>query len=255
MVACGVFYFYQHLFYFQPKQFDINHVFSFPVRIRFKEAKIPFDSSTIIDVVKFQPEDSVPKGVVLFFHGNRYNVEHYSTYAPYFSRNGYECWMPDYPGYGRSTGEVSVPMLKEIAMQLFKMARAKYPSEKIMIYGKSLGSGIAAYLASQRDCKVLMLETPYYSLSELSSEYLFMMPVKYLLHEDLATNEYLPNVTAPTVVWHGSSDELIPLTEASRLIPLLKPKDRFFIMPDANHNSIAHYPAYQHSIDSLLHLQ
>jgi pimeloyl-ACP methyl ester carboxylesterase len=253
IVLCGVFYSYQHLLYFQPKKLDINHALSFPMRIRFKEAKIPFDANTVIDVVKFEPDIDTPKGVVLFFHGNRYNVEHYSTYAPYFTKLGYECWMPDYPGYGRSTGEINVKILKEIALQLHKMARAKYASDSIFIYGKSLGSGIAAYLASKRDCKLLMLETPYYSMSALTAEYLFMLPVKWLLREDIATHEYLPQVTAPVIVWHGTQDELIPITQASKLIPLMKPADKFYVIPGANHNSIPASPLFNNSIDSALH--
>jgi hypothetical protein len=253
LVLCGGFYFYQHLFFFQPRKLDVNHVLTFPVQIRFAEAKLPFDSATIIDVVKFLPDDSVPRGVVLFFHGNRYNVEHYSTYAPYFTSKGYECWMPDYPGYGRSSGEISVPVLKEVALQLYKMARAKYPAEKIMLYGKSLGSGIAAYTASQRDCRLLMLETPYRSLSQLAAAYLFLVPVKWLMHADLETEAYLPLVQAPIVAWHGTDDELIPVTHAASLTTHFKPGDQLYIVADATHNSLPAFVSYRHSLDSVLH--
>jgi pimeloyl-ACP methyl ester carboxylesterase len=250
LVLCGLFYFYQHLFYFQPKKLDVKHALTFPVRIRFQEAKIKFDSATEIDLVKFLPNTPKPQGVVLFFHGNRYNVEHYSTYAPYFTRRGYECWMPDYPGYGRSTGETSIAALKELSIQLYKMANARYASDSILIYGKSLGSGVGAYLASKRDCKVLMLETPYESISNLTSEYLFMLPVKWLLHDDLETGSYLGMVAAPIVAWHGDKDELIPLSQAIRLTKVMKPSDKFMVIPGADHNGIPASASYHQSLDS-----
>lgn len=252
LVLCGLFYFYQHLFYFQPQKLDVKHALTFPVHIRFQEAKIKFDSATEIDVVKFLPETPRPKGVVLFFHGNRYNLEHYSTYAPYFTRRGYECWMPDYPGYGRSTGETSIPILKDLSIQLYKMANARYASDSIIIYGKSLGSGVGAYLASKRDCKMLMLETPYESISSLTSEYLFMLPVKMLLHDDLETGPYLSMVNAPVLAWHGDKDELIPLAEAIRLTRFMKPADKFYVLRSANHNGIPAVEWYHKSLDSSL---
>lgn len=250
LVLCGLFYFYQHLFYFQPKKLDVKHALTFPVRIQFQEAKIKFDAATEIDVVKFLPETATPKGVVLFFHGNRYNVEHYSTYAPYFTRRGYECWMPDYPGYGRSTGETSIAILKELSIQLYKMANARYAADSIIIYGKSLGSGVGAYLASKRDCKMLLLETPYESISSLTSEYLFMLPVKMLLHDDLETGAYLSMTTAPVLVWHGDKDELIPLAEAVRLTRNMKPADKFMVVRNADHNGIPAAALYHNSLDS-----
>lgn len=252
VALCGFFYFYQHLFFFQPKPLPVNHEFSFPVPVKFTSVKIPYDSATVIDVVKFLPEIAQPKGVVLFFHGNRYNVEHYSTYAPFFTRLGYECWMPDYPGYGRSTGELTVPMLKDITLQLYKMARAKYAADSIVVYGKSLGSGLAAYLASKRDCALLLMETPYESLSSLTSEYLFMLPVKWLLRDDINTAAYLPAVLAPTIIWHGSKDELIPLSEAARLMQWMKPSDRFYVVEGGRHNGISKHNLYQQSLDSAM---
>lgn len=252
LILCGAFYLYQHLLYFQPKALDVNHAFSFPVRIRFAEAKIAFDENTVIDVVKFLPDQPLSKGVVLFFHGNRYNVEHYATYAPYFTSRGYECWMPDYPGYGRSKGETNVAVLKQTSLQLHKMAMARVPTDSIFLYGKSLGSGIAAWLASQRDCRLLMLETPYESLGELTRSFLFMLPTPLLLREDIETTQYLSMVQAPTVAWHGTHDELIPLSQAAWVKNALKPGDFFYTIEGANHNGVPGSGVYHASLDSLL---
>lgn len=251
-LLCGLFWAYQHLFFFQPKSLAVNHVLTFPAHTKFVEAKIPFDSATNIDVVKFLPADSLPKGVVLFFHGNRFNVEHYSQYAPYFTKNGYECWMPDYPGYGRSTGELSIKGLEELAQQLYKMARAKYPAAQIVIYGKSLGTGIASYLASARDCKEVVLETPYYSLASIAEGYLFFLPVKWLTRYNLESNIYFSKIKAPITVIHGSSDEIISLANASSLLQFMKPTDAFYIIENGHHNTLPNFELYHHVVDSIL---
>lgn len=251
--ACAAFYSFQHLFFFQPKALDANHALTFPMRIRFTAQTLPFDSATKIDVVKFLPDSGVqPKGVVLFFHGNRYNVEHYSSYAPHFTSRGYECWMPDYPGYGRSTGEASIPLLQELALQLHKMAMKRYPADSILLYGKSLGSGVAAWLATRRDCRLLMLETPYASLADVASEYLPMLPVRWLMHHDLPVEDYLPNIAAPVVAWHGSADELIPLSKAARLRRYMKRRDIFYVLEGGRHNGLDSFSVYQRSLDSAL---
>lgn len=253
LLLCGAFYTYQHLLFFQPKALDANHVLSFPFKARFKEAKIPFDSATVIDVVKFLPSDDIPpKGVVLFFHGNRYNIEHYSTYAPYFTKQGYECWMPDYPGYGRSTGEISIEGLKELSEQLYKMARANYQPSQIVLYGKSMGTGIAAHLASVRDCRHLILETPYRNLKALAEHYAFFLPVGWLMKYKLNTDEYCKNIAAPITVVHGSDDELIPLSNAAGLLQQMKPSDVFYTIPGGRHNTLPGFELYHHVVDSVM---
>jgi alpha-beta hydrolase superfamily lysophospholipase len=251
-LLCGLFWAYQHLFFFQPKALAVNHAFTFPAHTKFTESKIPFDSSTVIDVVKFLPTDSLAKGVVLFFHGNRFNVEHYSQYAPYFTNNGYECWMPDYPGYGRSTGELSIEGLQELAVQLYKMARAKYPPENIIIYGKSLGTGIASYLASGNKCAKVVLETPYYSISSLAENYLFFLPTQWLTRYNLQTNIYFEKIDAPITVMHGTKDEIISFENACALLKYMKRNDAFYVFDGGKHNTLPENKLYKHVLDSVM---
>jgi hypothetical protein len=204
--------------------------------------------------VKFFPADTLvkPKGVVLFFHGNRFNVEHYSTYAPYFTRNGFEVLMPDYPGYGRSKGEMEVGILNELSEQLYQMARVNYEPGEIVIYGKSLGTGIASYLASVRDCNSLILETPYYSLSSLTQSYLYFMPIPWLIRFNLKTGEYFKDITAPITLIQGTKDELIPLENTMRILPYMKSKDALYLIKEGKHNGLPSYTTYQNTIDSIL---
>ncbi len=248
----AIWYGYQHLVFFQPKALAAGHLLSFPVKVKFSTAQIPFDLETVLDVVKFEPENGKPKGVVLFFHGNRFNIEHYSVYAPYFTQRGFACWMVDYPGYGRSTGEMSIPILKETGTQLYKMAAAQFHPDSIIVYGKSLGTGIATFVAGTQPSKALVLETPYYSLNTLAGNYLFYLPVNFLERYNIDSYQQLKRCTEPVTIIHGTKDELIPVDHMARLIKLLKPADALYLVQDARHNSLPDFPAYHLVLDSVL---
>lgn len=227
---------------------DSSYHFSQP----FTEANILLDKETRFNIVQFPPADTPAKGIVLYFHGNRENVNRYAGFAQKFTSKGYEVWMPDYPGFGKSTGQLTEAILYEEALHVYKLARVRYQPEQIMIYGKSMGTGIAAELASIRDCRQLILETPYYSLGSVTRLLCWMYPVNQLLHFKMPTHEYLTNVTAPITIFHGTSDGVIPYFNAKRLQAVLKPGDRFITIKGGSHNDLNSFPVMQQSLDSLL---
>jgi fermentation-respiration switch protein FrsA (DUF1100 family) len=142
--------------------------------------------------------------------------------------------------------------LYDEALQVYKLARARYQPEQIIIYGKSLGSGIAAQLAAVRDCKKLVLETPYYSFTSLTRIACWMYPVNLLLHYKFVTHEYLTKVTAPITIFHGSSDGVVPYFNAKRLKNVLKTGDEFITIDGGSHNDLYSFPLVQKKLDSLL---
>jgi hypothetical protein len=243
-------YYLQDTLIMRPKKLAAETVYSFAQP--FTEANIDRDAETRFNIVQFTVPDSLRKGIVLYFHGNKENVNHYAQYASNFTRNGYEVWMPDYPGFGKSTGKLTEPILYEEALQVYKMARIKYTPDQIIIYGKSLGTGVAAQLASVRDCKKLILETPYYSFTSLARILFWMYPIDMLTHFKLPTHEYLTRVTAPVSIFHGTSDGVIPYFNAKRLEENLKPADEFITIKGGGHNDLNTFSLMQKKLDSLL---
>jgi len=152
-------YFLQDKLLFRPQILSRDYQFDFT--IPHTELDIQVDPESTINMVRFQSTDSVTRGVVLYFHGNRQNIERYAWSVPNFTRNGYEVWMLDYPGFGKSTGILSEQCFYDWALKVYELAAAQYPSSSIVVYGRSLGTGIASQLASIKDCKELILETPY----------------------------------------------------------------------------------------------
>ncbi len=219
----------------------------------YDEINIPYDRETNLNIIEFKAKDDTTRhGVVLYFHGNAKNISWYAPYAADFTAIGYEVWMIDYPGFGKSTGKLTEQKLYANALLLYKLARARYKPGEIILYGKSLGTGIAAQLAAVRDCKRLILECPYYSMVSLAQHYFPMYPVSAMLHYRLPTNEFLPEVTAPLTIIHGTNDGLIPYSQAEKLKALLKPGDEFISIEGGGHNDLRDFPLFHQKLDSLL---
>ena len=208
-------YFLQDLILFHPLSLkrDQNYNFSEP----HQDISIPINDRDTLNLVDFSASDTVSRGVVLYFHGNKKNISWYSKYIPYFTRHGYQVLMIDYPGFGKSTGKLTEQKLYTWALMAYKIAHKRFSADSIIIYGKSMGTGIAAQLASIRDCKRLILETPYYDFPSVISHYLPIYPVRWMLHYDLPTYEYLKNVSAPITIFQGTNDMLVTYGNAIRL--------------------------------------
>lgn len=243
-------YYLQGYFLFHPQKLDSDHVFKFDKP--FEEVSIALNKDDIINMIKFFPKDSIRKGVVVYFHGNMNNVEHYAGFADNFTKHGYEVWMEDYPGFGKSIGERTEKKLYEQALQVMKMAAGKYAADSIIIYGKSFGTGIAAYVASVSRCKKLILETPYYSIPDLFNSYSYIYPTSYMSDYQIPTWKYLEETQEPVTIFHGTRDGVTFYSSAEKLKKNLKPGDKFITIDKGKHNNLGEFKQYRASLDSLL---
>ncbi|MFN5226791.1 MAG: alpha/beta hydrolase [Bacteroidota bacterium] len=226
---------------------------SYQINQPYQEIQLPVDSTTSFHFIQFvPPDDTITKGVVLYFHGNRENINRYARFAPAFMKENYEVWMADYPGFGKAKGKATEALMYEEAKQLYLLARKKYEPEQIIIYGKSIGTGVASWLASVRYCRHLVLETPYYSIPSLLQPIFGIYPLKRLLHFQFPTYSYLPAVKAPITILHGTSDGVIRISNARKLTPLLKPGDQFIMIEGGSHNNLSDYPLFQNTIAEIL---
>ena len=243
-------YYLQDTILFLPKPLPADYTYHFD--IPFKEVNLPYTRESNISIIQFPTRDSAAKGVVLYFHGNRQNINHYAQHAADFTSKNYEVWMMDYPGYGKSTGSFTEQELYDWALLFYKLARARYSPDSIIIYGKSMGTGIGAQLAAIRDCRNLILETPYYSFPSILGSYFPVYPVNRMVHFKIPTWQYLQKVTAPVTIFHGTGDGVIPIRNSKRLKPYLKDGDEFIMIKDGSHNDLPGFPLYRQKLDSLL---
>lgn len=250
LIGIGL-YFLQNVFLFHPQKLPADYRYQFD--IPFRELNIPVTKEKNLSVVQFIVPDSIRKGIVIYFHGNRKNINRYAPFAINFTRHNYEVWMMDYPGFGKSTGKRSEKILYEDALLLYTLALKKHAADSLIIYGKSLGTGIAAQLASIRDCKRLILETPYYSIDALAKQYFFIYPVMPMTNYSLPTGQYFENIRVPITIFHGTNDEVISYKQAKRLIGK-NAKAELITIDKGRHNNLNDFPLYHQKLDSLLKL-
>lgn len=243
-------YFLQDAILFHPVSLKSDHTYDFPEK--HIDVNIRVNEKSNLNIVQFLSTDSSTRGVVLYFHGNKKNNSWYAKYPPYFTRHGYEVWMIDYPCFGKSTGKLSEENLYRWAGYLYQFARSRFDPDRIIIYGKSMGTGIAAQLASEKSCKKLILETPYYDFPAVIKHYLPFYPVDRMLHYKFPTYTYLKKVKAPVTIFHGTADRLTTYRNAKKLIQYLKPGDEFITIEDGSHNDLYKFKKTIVKLDSLL---
>ena len=252
-IAGGIFlYYFQDKLLFHPSVLPADYRYNFP--IPFREINLAVTKEKNISIIQFKVPDSICRGVVLYFHGNMQNINRYAMFATDITKNNYEVWMIDYPGFGKSTGKRSEKIIYEDAVKFYQMARARFSPDSIILFGRSIGTGVASYLASVRDCKLLILETPYYSLSALAKQYFFMYPVGAMSAYSFPVYQYFENITIPIYIFHGTDDKVISHKNALRLKNLKKNYIELITIENGKHNNLREFPIFRQKLDSILNL-
>lgn len=241
-------YFFQKKLIFHPMTLPGNFVFKYDGP--FQEINLKLNDKETLNAVLFK--SPAPKGIVVFFHGNGGNMSRLERKTTLFTQQGWDVLMMDYPGYGKSVGPLTEEAIYADALHLYELARSRYSPDSIIICGHSLGTGVASELASVRDCRRLILEAPFYNLTDIAVHTAPIYPVGLMLDFHFPSNEYLPKVTAPITILHGTDDKTVPISSGKKLEKLLKPGDRFVTIPGAGHNNLEQYPLFRQTLDSLL---
>jgi fermentation-respiration switch protein FrsA (DUF1100 family) len=240
LIGALLIYFFQETLIFRSRALPASH--QFDSSLPHREITVAVNKQDTLHAVLYRPDSGAIRGLVLYFHGNRQNIGWYEKFVPYFTQLGYEVLMPDYPGYGKSKGKITEQKLYEWATLTYQIARKRYAADSLIIYGKSLGTGIAAQLASRRDCKHLMLETPYYRFSDVLQRFLPLYPMNLLLRYQLPTYQYLPLVSAPITLLHGTKDGIVSFAQSQKLSALFKPQDKLVVVEGGSHNDLYRFP-------------
>lgn len=176
------------------------------------------------------------KPLIVYFKGNSgsFSAEH-ERYA-LFVADGYGFVAFDYRGFPSSPGTISQQGLLDDASAVYDWAAAKgFP---LVIWGRSLGSGPATYVASVRDSKALLLETPFLSAVTVAAERYPYLPVYWVMQDQFPINEWILDVAAPVLVAHGTGDVTIDVSNGERVHALAPNKDELWIEPGAGHSDL-----------------
>jgi fermentation-respiration switch protein FrsA (DUF1100 family) len=155
---------------------------------------------------------AMPKGSVLFFHGNAGNISHRLEYLRMFHELGYSVLAIDYRGYGRSTGSPSEAGTYQDALAAWRwvaQARSVRPQD-IILAGESLGGAVASWLAAQHTPRALLLFSTFTSVPELGAELYPLLPVRLIARISYDSVVNLRHLKAPVLVAHSPHDEIVP---------------------------------------------
>jgi len=235
-------YFNQEKLIFHPEKLSKNHRFSFPVPFE----EIVLDSDGVgIHTLLFPKENT--QGVILYFHGNAGSLHSWGGVYADFASVPYDLWIMDYRGFGKSEGKLAGEAdLQADAQALLDAARARYGDKEMVIYGRSIGTGVASALAAKHPPKMLILETPYYNFPDLVAELAPWAPAP-LLRYTLMNDEHIRDQSFPVHLIHGDRDELIPVSSSERLAQL-GPHIQFHEIKGAQHNNISAFRMYHQVI-------
>ena len=185
-----------------------------------------------------------PRGLVIYFGGNAEEVS-----GQMFDAEQLAPWSVaavNYRGYGLSEGDPGEAALAADAVAVYDRlaARGDVDPDRIVIFGRSLGSGVAVQLAARRPVRAVMLISPFDSLRSIARRQYPIVPVSLLLKHPFDSLALAPRIESPLLVLAGDRDTLIPPALSRRLHDAWAGPKRWELAPGADHNDISSHPRY-----------
>ena len=244
VLLCGVLYFKQEKLLFAPTHLPAGFQFRFPGR--FEERWTTAADGARLHGLLFKTPNA--KGLIFYLHGNGGALDSWGDVAATYTALGYDVFLPDYRGYGKSGGTITnqAQLLADVDA-VYRQLLPEYPENCTVVLGYSLGTGPATWLAAHHHPRLLILQAPYFSMRDMAARLYPFVP-SFVLRYPMTTNELIGRVSAPIVLFHGDHDEVIDYRSALRLRALLKPTDTLIVLPGARHNGMTNNPDYQREL-------
>jgi hypothetical protein len=175
---------------------------------------------------------------ILFCHGNAGNISHRLENIAGLLRRGLGVFIFDYRGYGKSDGRPSEKgiYLDGLAAYDYLVHRESIPSDRIVLFGRSLGGAVAIEVALERKVKALIIECAFTSLKDMARSMLLFKPFAGLMPAHYNNAAKIPEVGVPVLVFHGTEDEIVPFSMGKGLFDLAREPKVFYPIQGAGHN-------------------
>lgn len=248
MLICVLLYVFQENLIFYPQKLAKNYRFSFDRP--FEELNIPAKDNSLLNGLLFKADSS--KGLIFYLHGNAGAIDSWGEVARTYIGLNYDVFLLDYRGYGKSEGVISgQKQLFEDIQTVYDSLKNRYPENKIIVLGYSIGTGPASKVASANNPKLLILQAPYYSLTDMMRHTYPIIPT-FILKYKFETNSYLKDCKMPVVVFHGDQDEVIYYGSSLKLKPIFKKQDTLITLEGQGHNGITDNLDYRTELQKIL---
>jgi pimeloyl-ACP methyl ester carboxylesterase len=249
-ILLTIYSFQEHLIFYPDK---LSDVYKFNFSIPFEEISIEVEKKVLINSIHFKSKHS--KGVVFYHHGNAGNLQSWGNAAIYFVNLGYDVFMYDYRGYGKSTSKIKHEKeLHADAKFLYSYLLKQYKEENIILFGASLGTGIAAKLAAENNPKKLVLETPYFNFYQVAKFHYPYIPTSWLLKYKLRTDRFIKEVKCYVYLIHGTEDLVVPY-ESSLKLKKVKPDAYLITIENGSHSNLDSFNEYHMQLYKIISVE
>jgi pimeloyl-ACP methyl ester carboxylesterase len=238
VAVCGLLYFYQDDLLFHPQPNTKAEVAIF-----LKENPdvdtvcCTMPDKALITTYIFKDTNNTPLPLIIYFGGNAEEVSHLISKRAYFKHCAVA--LVNYRGYGQSTGSPSEKNMFSDALEVYDHLKSLpgIDSARVILLGRSIGTGVATYLASERPIKATVLITPYESMIAVAQEKYPFVPISLLIKHPFDSQTYAAKITTPVLAFIAKNDVVIPKQHAYNLLKTWKGKTSFLEV-NADHNSI-----------------
>lgn len=208
---------------------------------------IPTQDKISLDAVKFSPETET-KGSILFFHGNAQNLTAHFSFVAWLISYGYQIYIFDYRGYGKSSGKPERKGMVDDSMAAITSFCQKESKKPSFIFAQSLGGAIAipALALMENHCiKAVVVESTFSSyrcvarkkMADFFLTWPFQYPLSYLVTDDYSPRDYINKFNLPFLFIHGESDRVVPYSEGLDLYQVYQGEEKKFWSVPGGHTS------------------
>lgn len=250
VVVVLIYYFIQERILFVAK--PIARSYKYLLSTDFTEHFIESKEKGLINVLHVKSKES--KGLIIYFHGNTGNLKRWAHVSSEFTSLGYDVLVYDYRGFGKSKGRRNEENMHYDAKLVYEFAQTIFDEAKIILYARSMGTGMAVKLATQTSPKKLFLETPYHSMLAVGQFHTPFIPVRFLLRFTFKSYKWINDVKCPIYIFHGTKDRIIPHKHALQLYGLIKndPKNKMITIPNGRHSNLNSFPLFRDSMTQFM---
>ncbi len=249
IVISVLLYFLQDYFLFKPEKLSKDFQFYYDNQ-EIEEYNIETRDGATINGLRFKADN--PKGIVFYLKGNSKSIKGWGKFAVDFTRHGYDVIMVDYRGFGKSTGRRTQKAVKRDMQVIYNKLKEKVSEKYIILYGRSMGSGFAAKLASMNNPRMLILDAPYYSLSKVAKKYIPFMPLSLLIKFPMPTYKWLKYVNCPIHIIHGTDDRLIPYKTSVKLSKIKPELTKLYTVIGGGHKNLNTFESYHKMLTEII---
>ena len=238
-------YFFQERFLFHPEKLPKDFQFQYENQ-QVDEYHLELPDGETINGLHFKVDK--PKGLIYYLKGNSKSIKGWGKFAVDFTLHNYDVIMIDYRGFGKMSQE----SMKKDALFVYDKLKEKVKEEHIIIYGRSLGTGLATKVASVNNPKALILACPYFSMSKNVKRYLPLIPLGLVMRYSMPTYKWIKYVDCPISIIHGTNDKVIKFASSIKLSKLKADSTKLYPIIGGGHKDLHNFESYHLAIREIL---